>query len=85
MRWPLTSQPFGCCLSGHTLLRPRPTPCPSRPRLSAQLPLGVNGGTAAASFCFVPKVVPGNTLIVEGGELARSRVTLRELKSAWKY
>ena len=47
--------------------------------------LFVNGGTAAASFCFVPKVAPGNTLIVEGGDLARSRVTLRELKSAWKY
>ncbi len=47
--------------------------------------LFVNGGTAAASFCFVPKVAPGNTLIVEGGELTRSRVTLRELKSAWKY
>ena len=47
--------------------------------------LFVNGGTAAASYCFVPRTVPTNTLTVEGGDLARCRFTLRELKSAWKY
>ncbi len=44
-----------------------------------------NGGAAMASFCFVPRALPTTTLIVDGGDLARSRFTLRDLRSAWKY
>ena len=43
-----------------------------------------NGGIVAASYCFVPKAPPSAALVVEGGELPKARVTVRELKTAWR-
>jgi levanase/fructan beta-fructosidase len=42
------------------------------------------GGAVAASFCFIPVQPPSLSVEVEGGEVPRARVTLRELKSAWR-
>lgn len=42
-----------------------------------------NGGLAAASFCFVPPVGQSASLTVAGGSLAKARLTVRTLKSAW--
>lgn len=42
-----------------------------------------NGGLAAASFCFVPPAGQSASLTVEGGSLAKARLTVRTLKSAW--
>lgn len=42
-----------------------------------------NGGLAAASFCFVPPVGQSASLTVAGGSLAKARLTLRTLRSAW--
>lgn len=42
-----------------------------------------SGGLAVGSFCFLPEGPPSASLHVEGGELTRARVTVRELKSAW--
>jgi sucrose-6-phosphate hydrolase SacC (GH32 family) len=50
----------------------------------SSIELFVNGGTAVASFCFVPTQPPAATLIVTGGDVSRARVTIRELKSAWR-
>ena len=43
-----------------------------------------NGGVAMASFCFIPRDPPSAALSVEGGEVPKARVTVRELKSAWR-
>ena len=44
-----------------------------------------NGGLATASFCFVPpNEIPKSAVVTEGGDLAKARVTVRNLKSAWQ-
>jgi fructan beta-fructosidase len=43
-----------------------------------------NGGAAVASFCFIPREEPSATLLIEGGELPKARITARGLRSAWK-
>ena len=43
-----------------------------------------NGGIVAASYCFVPKAPPSVALVVEGGDLPKARVTVRELKTSWR-
>lgn len=42
-----------------------------------------NGGVTMASFCFVPAVDPSASFTIEGGSLAKARLTARTLKSAW--
>jgi len=42
-----------------------------------------NGGLVAASFCFLPPAENSASVTVDGGELARARMTVRTLKSAW--
>ncbi|HAB16048.1 MAG TPA: hypothetical protein DCE44_06330 [Verrucomicrobiales bacterium] len=46
--------------------------------------LFANGGIAVASFCFVPEKAPETSITVAGGDVARARVTTRQLKSAWR-
>ncbi len=43
-----------------------------------------NGGVAMASFCFVPPVETGAALTIAGGDLAKARMTVKTLKSAWR-
>ncbi len=43
-----------------------------------------NGGVAMASFCFVPPVETGAALTIAGGDLAKARLTVKTLKSAWR-
>jgi sucrose-6-phosphate hydrolase SacC (GH32 family) len=43
-----------------------------------------NGGVAMASFCFVPPVETGAALTIAGGDLAKARLTVTTLKSAWR-
>ncbi|HTH48953.1 MAG TPA: glycoside hydrolase family 32 protein [Candidatus Limnocylindria bacterium] len=50
----------------------------------SSLELYGNGGTTMASFCFIPHEGPSAALIVDGGEVPKARVTVRELKSAWR-